>query len=267
MGWTETVSMKYNIDCRTDGGIVLRQKEDRMPGYVMHLVESQLILDRMKNRKGTDWEKAFLLGSLLPDTRLKSEKAISHFWNEKYLEDIAKAPDLELFLKKYKSRLDEPLILGYYLHLYLDVCYVKDYWPAKLSFENAAGEPEKKKAAITDVVICDRGKKVPLSEFFTRKYYYGDYTRSNGWFIRHYQIRTPEYVAIRDIHMDEVELEDVKGLLEELTWLCRMAEEHAGSNDPLQVFDISSLDAFLHDTAEKFWKENSRLLEPENIKA
>ncbi len=226
-----------------------------MPGYVMHLVESRLILERLGKTEDTDWSKAFLLGSLLPDTRLKEEKAISHFWNEKCLKDIAKAPDLELFLKKYGNRLDEPLIFGYYLHLYLDVCYVRDYWPGNLAFKNSRGEAETEKAAIAYVVIRKDGKKVSLEDFFTREYYYGDYTLSNGWFIHRYHISPPEYAPIGSAGMEEVRLEDVKPLLEELDWLCRLSDEK--DSEGMRVFDIGSLDRFLHETADRFMEEIS----------
>ena len=47
-----------------------------MPGYVIHLAEAELILDKMRKLRQTDdaFEQAFLTGTLLPDTRLKGEK-------------------------------------------------------------------------------------------------------------------------------------------------------------------------------------------------
>ena len=54
-----------------------------MPGYVIHLAEAELILDKMRKLRQTDdaFEQAFLTGTLLPDTRLKGEKRFSHFWD------------------------------------------------------------------------------------------------------------------------------------------------------------------------------------------
>lgn len=47
-----------------------------MPGYVIHLAEAELILDKMRKLRQIDdaFEQAFLTGTLLPDTRLKGEK-------------------------------------------------------------------------------------------------------------------------------------------------------------------------------------------------
>lgn len=51
-----------------------------MPGYVIHLAEAELILDKMRKLRQTDdaFEQAFLTGTLLPDTRLKGEKQFFH---------------------------------------------------------------------------------------------------------------------------------------------------------------------------------------------
>ena len=55
-------------DCENGG--------DRMPGYVIHLAEAELILDKMRKLRQIDdaFEQAFLTDTLLPDTRLKGEK-------------------------------------------------------------------------------------------------------------------------------------------------------------------------------------------------
>ena len=74
-----------------------------MPGYVIHLAEAELILDKMRKLRQTDdaFEQAFLTGTLLPDTRLKGEKRFSHFWDPDKLECLALGPDLTRFTDKY----------------------------------------------------------------------------------------------------------------------------------------------------------------------
>ena len=74
-----------------------------MPGYVIHLAEAELILDKMRKLRQTDdaFEQAFLTGTLLPDTRLKGEKRFSHFWDPDKLECLALGPDLARFTDKY----------------------------------------------------------------------------------------------------------------------------------------------------------------------
>ncbi len=100
-----------------------------MPGFIIHLAEASMIMNRIGKDLDSDWKQEFLFGNLLPDTRLGGDKAISHFWSAEGAENIARAPKLSLFLEKYGHRLNEPVILGYYTHLYLDERYVDEYWP------------------------------------------------------------------------------------------------------------------------------------------
>ena len=85
-----------------------------MPGYVIHLAEAALILDKMRKLRQIDdaFEQAFLTGTLLPDTRLKGEKCFSHFWDPDKLECLALGPELARFTDKYGQRLNEPVMLG-----------------------------------------------------------------------------------------------------------------------------------------------------------
>ena len=66
-----------------------------MPGYVIHIAQAYRILDILGEvrKLSPAWREAFVTGNLLPDTRLKAEKGISHFWNPGDQDKIAKAPD------------------------------------------------------------------------------------------------------------------------------------------------------------------------------
>ena len=136
-----------------------------MPGYVIHLAEAELILDKMRKLRQTDdaFEQAFLTGTLLPDTRLKGEKRFSHFWDPDKLECLALGPDLARFTDKYGQRLNEPVMLGYLAHLHLDARYVTEYWPTVMAFYGCTGEPEYRKAHIAEVEIKRLQKCVPVS--------------------------------------------------------------------------------------------------------
>ena len=137
-----------------------------MPGYVIHLAEAELILDKMRKLRQTDdaFEQAFLTGTLLPDTRLKGEKRFSHFWDPDKLECLALGPDLARFTDKYGQRLNEPVMLGYLAHLHLDARYVTEYWPTVMAFYGCTGEPEYRKAHIAEVEIKRLQKCVPVSQ-------------------------------------------------------------------------------------------------------
>ena len=223
-----------------------------MPGYVMHLAEADMILEilREKGQISVQWAEHFMTGNLLPDTRLRKEKKYSHFWNPKEESLMAKAPDLDLFLEKYCPGMDQPLLLGYLMHLDLDARYVHSFWPQCFSFYNREGKPETRAEHITEVEIRKNSQRVTLTEFFSPDFYYGDYSRMNGFFVRKYHIHPPMWKDIRDYHMDEVKLEDMDKICRDLEWLIA----HCSSEDEpeLRVFDLHQLDSFIRKSAQEF---------------
>lgn len=223
-----------------------------MPGFIIHLAEATMIMNYMEKSMDSQWKYEFLMGNLLPDTRLGAEKRISHFWSEESMENIARAPKLERFLNKYGHRLNEPIIFGYYAHLYLDERYVDTYWPTIIEFEDKEGNPEPRKGQIYEVELKRNGKKIPFEEFFTADNYYGDYTRSNHWLVERYHIEPPKYSLLENVNMDEVQAQDLKRVLDELEHICRSG--HVGDEKDMAVFDLVSLDGFVQKTAKEFWE-------------
>ena len=228
-----------------------------MPGFIIHLAEATMIMGFMEQKPDAKWQHEFLMGALLPDTRLGIEKQTSHFWADAWEENIARAPKLELFLKKYGYRLHEPVILGYYAHLYLDERYVNHYWPMILEFRDVLGHPEPRKEFIHDVRLKQNGKVIPFEEFFTVENYYGDYTRSNHWLVERYHLKTPVYSLLEHVDMDEVQAQDLKRVIDELDHICQSG--HIGDERTMAVFDLNSLDDFVQRTAKEFWEHIQQL--------
>lgn len=168
------------------------------------------------------------------------------------------APKLSLFLEKYRHRLDEPAILGYYAHLYLDEHYVCRFWPKVLSFEDKNGCIQSKKDKITQVELKHSGEKVPFEKFFSPEYYYGDYTRCNHWFVEKFHIKPPEYRNMELLGMNEVQPEALKDVLEELEYL--FSRGCIGDEKWMKVFDLAELEAFVRDTAEAFCRHMEDLM-------
>ena len=109
-----------------------------MPGYIMHLAEERMILDKISEMLpiSESWEQRFRTGTLLPDTKLRDEKPLSHFWKPEEADLLARLPDLKAFTEKYASQLQDPLVFGYLAHLHLDLLYLRDFWPAYIRFYN-----------------------------------------------------------------------------------------------------------------------------------
>lgn len=123
------------------------------------------------------------------------------------------------FTDKYGQRLNEPVMLGYLAHLHLDARYVTEYWPTVMAFYGCTGEPEYRKAHIAEVEIKRLQKCVPVSQFFSVDYYYGDYTKLNGYFIHKYHLRVPKWQSIPMSPPEEVNLQDMQMICRELDHL------------------------------------------------
>ena len=222
-----------------------------MPGYMMHLSEGRImekqLLDKGFLKEGKDLD-LFRNGLLLPDTRLGADKKTTHFWNGADEGRLALAPDLKLFYRRYGDRLKEPVLLGYHAHLHLDHVFVKKFWPENFRFFDGAGQEQVRREKIKMVYLPKRGLTVPLDQFYSSEWYYGDYTRMNGLLIERYQVKVPEVIEGCAQGIDgvcEEKLYDVKKELNRL--LC-----HPKNGEELKVFFTDELLSFLEKTAAEF---------------
>lgn len=225
-----------------------------MPGYIMHMTEAKLIIDRLCPDADEDWKLQFVAGNLLPDTKKKRAKVTSHFWNPETLDDMAIAPDLDRFLYKYEEKLHHPVVLGYYAHLLLDERFVHDYWLDMVAFYDDAGVKQDKKEDITLAEIKKTGERIPRDVFFSGDYYYGDYSKLNNFFVEEYGLDLEKnYRDINECPIEEVDKDDLAVVLKELKWI--MGRCDRSKEDDIKVFDKIRLCQFLERTADTFVKE------------
>lgn len=223
-----------------------------MPGYILHLTEAELIIHALKEEGWllTDkWINDFRLGSLLPDTKRKKEKITSHFWNPADLEQQAIAPNLPIFLHKYADDLNSPMMLGYLAHLDLDACFVNSFWPSMWEFFDNEHHRQTLQKKIRLVVLKKSRKSIPVKDFFSSGYYYGDYSRMNAYLLDRYHLTVPYYKTITDFPVKEVQTEDLQDVLTELQHLCDTVQP--GAEKQLAVFDLPSLESFIAETADQ----------------
>lgn len=228
-----------------------------MPGYIMHLAEGKQIRRILEGTgllpSGT--EALFEAGLLLPDTKRKKEKYTSHFWNDADMDRLAIAPDLGLFLAKYGSRLTEPVMLGYYAHLHLDWRFVEELWPRCFRFLDGEGRERSLWDEIRQVWIVSKEMAVPVNDFYSDAWYYGDYSRMNRYFQKKYRLTVPDPdpAALARLDMDEVCVKDLEEVFSELE--CLFAGKAGHKNEPLRVFTLNGLENFLRESAELFAEE------------
>lgn len=158
-----------------------------MPSYIIHLAAAKLALDRLGDTAlRTKYE--VYTGSILADTMPRTEKVKSHFWNEETLKLLKRAPDLDMFRRKYGEKPRNPLVAAYYAHLYMDNVFVNRYWNKHFDFFNDNMEYEDAFDKVSTVIIKDTGEIIDRKLFLSDEYFYGDYTRLVKYIIYEYEL-------------------------------------------------------------------------------
>lgn len=116
------------------------------------------------NKKLNRDKSKLLIGTIAPDiSKLIGEsKRITHFVNDETESDSI--PDLDLFLKKYKNKINDDFVLGYYIHLFTDYLWFK-YFLTEIWTE--------------DMITKLDGTVVKCEGRMALQYIYNDYTNLN----------------------------------------------------------------------------------------
>lgn len=224
-----------------------------MPGYIIHLTEAELVLDLLRSKKdlsvdiNDQWAKLFLCANLIPDAVPKDNKKQSHFWDEKEMSNILVVPCIRKFLHKYKLNLQDPMLTGYFTHLYLDKVFYDDYFRQWIEFYNISNRQEQNAAQVSYAQIVKTGEIVSISRLFSEEYIYGDYTRLNNYFINHYNIQIPWDVSPNNILIEEARQYNLKNVFNELKMYLK---KYPNSQQELKIFTEESLDNFLVQTSQ-----------------
>lgn len=148
--------------------------------------------------KDNSWKKQFMAGLVLPDAAKISpivnpdyHDRISHFARD--LESYFKTPDLERFLMEHPISLNDPLYLGYAIHLYMDILF-DNYLKGKYSFR-----PFDDKSDICVKYVDSAKKTVILSskDFWNKMY--EDYSKLNPYYIKKYKVTIDGFAVDIDI--------------------------------------------------------------------
>lgn len=142
--------------------------------------------------------RKLLIGSIAPDMGklIGREKLITHFLDPNVADDI---PQMEKFVEKYKEYLNDPFVLGYYIHLYTDFFWFKYFIPEVL--EN-------------DYITKLDGTVVKCNGRMASLYIYNDYTNLNIDLLDIYDLdckifymEPPELIdVIEEIDMTKIQL-------------------------------------------------------------
>lgn len=136
-----------------------------------------------------------LIGSIAPDIskHLGETKVKSHFLDS---EDTA-IPNIDNFLNKYKDKLNDDFVIGYFIHLYTDYLWLK-YFVSEFYSDNMITK-------IDGTVVESKGHMLEL-------YIYNDYTNLNIKLIDEYNLDFKKFYnellqldnIIEEISMDKI---------------------------------------------------------------
>ena len=86
------------------------------------------------------------------------------------------------------------------------------------------------KEMVKDVLLKRTGQRLSKWDFFSEKYYYGDYTKMNMYLVNRYQIPTTLDPNISNPGIKEVDYEDVKTATIIKTALGKKTETELGNS-------------------------------------
>lgn len=221
-----------------------------MPGYILHLTAARMYLDLLPStdplKYNPIFQNDFFAGNLLPDA--VEQKKESHFRDPSYRDYFIEWPHPEFFAHKYASLLNKPVCLGYYLHLYIDKIFFRDYLPQVAEYYDINNQITELRKNVHHVLLKKSGKKIPLKSYLSEEYYYGDYTRMNTWLMERF--RLPEKLdPVLNPGIEEVDFRNLDNIMKQLASYQKMPSD--AIND-LKVFDIGHLTAFLQECCLTF---------------
>lgn len=163
-----------------------------MASAVIHMAVASEI-----NKKINRDNNKLLIGSIAPDISkyLGENKVRSHFLDDKKT-DI---PNIDKFLIKYQSKLNDDFVLGYFIHLYTDYLWYKYFFTEIW-----------KDGYVTKL----DGTKVKCTDNMATMYMYNDYTNLNSKLLDEYNMDLKIFYndppkfdnIIEEIPMDRIDL-------------------------------------------------------------
>ena len=169
-----------------------------MASAVIHIAVAKEINKDLKMN-----EKELFLGTIAPDIskQLGESKVKSHF----LLNDKTDLPILDKFLDKYKNNLNNPFIMGYYIHLFTDYLWFKYFIP---EITNSS-----------DYIKVLSGNKIKCTKEEIEKLIYNDYTNLNISLIEEYDLDLSlfyEDIEIPNIKFDEIPLDKLQVIVDQM---------------------------------------------------
>lgn len=230
---------------------------DHMPGFILHMLHGELFLKKSGIQFSDTELKQFKWGLLMPDLyKVKRQKDNgSHFFSDDQDGKILQVPDLKSF--QYIAFMDNPFVLGYAAHLYLDKLFFEDYFQQYVRFLDADGNVTLENDRVDSVFLVKSQRHITVDELFSESYLYGDYAMLNQFLVKKYAMKLLEETPVND-PIFQTNQDDQKAISDALE---KFLTDSTGSTE-MNVFTVESLEQALEKYAFGFsqWVEGVRTL-------
>lgn len=198
-----------------------------MASAIIHMaVASEL------NKKLKRDDSKILIGSIAPDIskHIGETKKMSHF-----LIDDTDIPDIDKFLVKYKSRLDDDFVLGYFIHLYTDYLWFKYFVPEFYNNDTA-------------MITKLDGTSFKCRDKMFGLYVYNDYTNMNARLLDEYNMDLSIFYnepPIFEHIIEEIPMDKIKIIIDKMSIIIKNSKVQKDF-----IFDINNIKQFIDMSVE-----------------
>ena len=174
-----------------------------------------------------------LIGSIAPDIskHLGETKVKSHFLDS----EDTDIPNIDNFLNKYKDKLDDDFVIGYYIHLYTDYLWFKYFMSEIYNEEN-------------NMITKLDGSIVKCNGNMLSIYIYNDYTNMNMKLLDEYNMDLSifyEEIPYLENIIDEIPMNEIKTIVDKTSIIIKNSKEHKDF-----VFNIENIKKFIERSTE-----------------
>lgn len=204
-----------------------------MASLIIHMCIAKEINKKLKIKD----ENMLILGSIAPDiSKLVGHKrSYSHFSKEN------QSININLFLKKYQNNINNPFILGYFIHLYTDLLWEQVFMKSFIKND---------KITLLDGTIIDDTKEN------YKKVVYNDYDNSNNSLMQKYKIDINSFiekVKMPNLKMDEIDNDKLIILLDKFKFITNYKD------GKLLLFTIKNAIEFITNSTNKILLEIKKI--------
>lgn len=208
-----------------------------MASYSVHMAFAKMLNEELHME-----EDSLMMGSVAADICYYDgePKSIAHF------ETGFKKADSKKFLEKYQGELNNPFVMGYLSHLYLDEHFYDDFLKQYYDLKEGHSYTDQ------NAIFIDKNTKkiIPFNEIYSPEGIYGDYQKIDPNVYFKYNLKK-EYNTHNIVNIiEEIDNKKIGFINYEINrFPAKLIKE------PTKCFEYEDLQAFLKEYAKKFIRQ------------